>query len=121
MCLEDLSDVHTRGYAERIENDLDRGSIRQIRHVLFRKNTCDHTLVTVTSGHFIADRKLTLHRDKDLDHLDNARWQLITLFQLCYLLIVNIAKDVDLSFSPLFILFGLRPNVDRTRCNIYVL
>src|SRR5687768_7099088 len=31
--LEDLTDVHTRRNAQRIENDLDRRAIREVRHV----------------------------------------------------------------------------------------
>src|SRR5690606_17591234 len=71
MRFKDLSDVHTRRYAERVENYLDRRSVREVRHILLRQDTGDNALVTVASGHLVADRKLTLHRDEDLDHLDN--------------------------------------------------
>src|SRR5688572_22745892 len=114
MRFKDLSDVHTRRHTERIQHDLDRRSIRQIRHVLFRQNTCDNALVTMTSGHFVADRKLTLHCDKDLDHLDNARRQLVTLLQLRYFLVINIRENIDLAFGSLLVLFDLARNVDRT-------
>ena len=55
MCLENLADVHTRRHAERIEHNLDGGSVGQVRHVLFRKYARDHALVTVTAGHLVAD------------------------------------------------------------------
>src|SRR5215210_5577011 len=50
MRFEDLTDVHTRWHAERIENDLDRRSIRQVRHIFLGKNAGDDALVAVTSG-----------------------------------------------------------------------
>src|SRR5262249_41255768 len=53
--LEDLSDVHTRRYAQRVENDLDRRSIRKVRHVLLGQNACDDALVAVAAGHFVTD------------------------------------------------------------------
>ena len=54
--LQNLSDVHAAGHAERIEHDLDRRSIREVRHVLFRQNARDHALVSVAAGHLIAHR-----------------------------------------------------------------
>src|ERR1051325_2666377 len=53
--LENLTDVHARRHAQRIQNDLDRRSIRQVRHVFFRKDACDDALVSVTTGHLVAD------------------------------------------------------------------
>ena len=54
---EDLSDVHTRRHTERVEDDLDRRSIGEVRHILFRQNAGDDTLVTVTAGHLVTDRE----------------------------------------------------------------
>jgi hypothetical protein len=82
MRFQNLTDVHTRRHTERIENNLHRSSIGQIRHVFFRKNARDHALVAVTAGHLVADRQLALHRDVHLDHLDDARRKLIALLQL---------------------------------------
>ena len=56
--LEDLSDVHTRRHAERIEDDLHRRSILEVRHVLFGQDARDDALVTVTSGHLVADARV---------------------------------------------------------------
>ena len=66
---QNLTDVHTGRNAERIQHDLDRRSIRQIRHVLFRNDARDDTLVSVAAGHLVADRKLALHRDVDFTSL----------------------------------------------------
>ena len=113
VCLEDLSDVHTRWHAERIEHDLDRSSIRQVRHIFLRKNTCDNALVTVASGHLVTDAELTLHRDKDLDHLDHARRQFVALLELGDLFVVDITKNVDLTFGTLFVFLDLVRDIDR--------
>ena len=61
--LEDLTDVHTRRHAERIEDDLDRRSIGQVRHVFFRQDAGDDALVAVAAGHLVADGELALHGD----------------------------------------------------------
>src|SRR5436190_325511 len=39
-------------------------------------------IVTVTSGHLVADTQLALHGDVDLDHLDDARRELVTFLQV---------------------------------------
>ena len=62
---ENLPDVHTGRNAQRIQNDFNRRAIGQIRHVLFRNDARDHTLITVPAGHLIAHRKLALHGDID--------------------------------------------------------
>ena len=82
VSLENLADVHTRRNAERIQDDFNRRAIGQIRHVLFRNDACDHTLVSVAAGHLIANRQLALHGDIDLHQLDHARRQLVALTSL---------------------------------------
>ena len=105
--LEDLTDVHTRRHAERIENDLDRSSIGQVRHVLLRQDARDDALVTVTAGHLVADRQLALHGDVDLDHLDDAGRELVALLHLADLLVGDLAQNVDLARGHLLDLIDL--------------
>ena len=100
--LEDLPDVHTRRNAERIQHDLDRRAVRQIRHVLFRQDARDDALVAVAAGHLVADRQLALHRDVDLDQLDDARRQLVAATNLLLLLLELVADDFDLPLGALF-------------------
>ena len=107
MRFEDLTDVHTRRHAERVQDDLDRRSIGQVRHVFFRKNARDHALVTVASGHLVADRQLALHRDVDLHHLDDARRKFIALLHLADLLVGDLAQHVDLARGHLLDLVDL--------------
>ena len=99
---QNLADVHTGGHAQRIEHDLDRRSIRQVRHVLFRKNARDHALVAVAAGHLVAHRKLALHGDVDLDQLDHARRQFVALAQLGDLLVGDLFEHRDLPRGHLF-------------------
>src|SRR6202165_2550567 len=67
--LENLSDVHTRRNAERIENDLDRSAVRHVRRVFLRHDAGDDALVAVAAGHLVADGQLVLHGDIGLDQL----------------------------------------------------
>jgi len=70
--LENLADVHSAGHAQRIEQDVHGRSIFQKRHVFFGDDAGDDALVAVAAGHLIADRKLALGGDIDLDHLQHA-------------------------------------------------
>ena len=71
--LEDLTDVHPRWNAERVEDHVDRRSVLKVRHVFDRDDLGDDALVTVTTGHLVTDLELPLDRDVDLDQLDDAR------------------------------------------------
>ena len=77
--LENLTDVHAARNAERVEHQVDRRAVRQVRHVLERQDAADHALVAVAAGHLVADLQLALDGDVDLHHLDDARGQLVAL------------------------------------------
>ena len=74
VCLEHLTDVHPRWNTERVEDDVDRRSVLEGRNGMSFDNhdLGDHALVTVTTSHLVADLKLPLDRDVDLDQLDDA-------------------------------------------------
>ncbi len=107
MRLEDLSDVHTRRHAQRVQNDLDRCSIRKVRHVFFGQNARDHALVAVAPGHLVADTQLALHRDVYLHHLDYARAEFVAFGHLADLLVGDLAQHVDLPRRHLLDLIDL--------------
>ena len=69
--LQNLTDVHTRRHAQRIQNDIHRSAIRGTA-CLLRDEFGDDTFVTVASGHFVTDRKLAFHGDVNFDQLDDA-------------------------------------------------
>src|SRR6202521_1584633 len=104
---KNLSHVHTAGHAERVQNDLDRRSILEVRHVLFRQDARDHALVPVPSGHLVADAQLALHGDVHLDQLDNARRQFIALGQLLFLFVDDLLEHIDLARGHLLDLVDL--------------
>ena len=83
--LEDLPDVHARRHAQRVEHDVDRGAVFEVRHVFTRNDAGDHALVAVTAGHLVARLDLALGGDEDLDHLHHARRQFVTALQLVHL------------------------------------
>src|SRR5580765_654456 len=101
MRFENLADVHSRRHPERVQHDLHRRSVRQIRHVLLGKNARDDALVAVPSGHLVADGQLPLHRDVHLDELDDARRQLVAAADLFLLLLEQVLDDLDLALGAL--------------------
>ena len=58
--LEHLADVHAARHAERVEHDVDRGAVGEVRHVLDREDLGDHTLVAVAAGELVALADLAL-------------------------------------------------------------
>ena len=83
---EDLTDVHTRRHAQRVQHDVGRRTVGHERHVFDRDDTRDHTLVTVAARHLVARLQAALDGQVDLDHLLHARLQLVALRQLLALL-----------------------------------
>ena len=79
MRLQDLTDVHTRRNAERVQHDIDRRAVRQERHVLLAHDARDDTLVPVTAGHLVADRDLALLRDIDAHEAVDAGRQFVVV------------------------------------------
>ena len=98
--LQDLPDVHARRHAERVQHDVDRRAVRQVRHVRLGQDPRDDALVPVAAGHLVADRELALHGDVDLDHLDDARRELVALLQQLDPLGVDPVQDLDLRVLP---------------------
>jgi len=54
MNFQYLSDVHTSGNTQRIEDNIDRRAVFQIRHIFDRNHSRNNAFVSVTSRHFIA-------------------------------------------------------------------
>ena len=77
MRLEDLADVHPARHAERVEDDVDRGAVRQVGHVLLGQDLRDHALVAVAAGHLVADADLALLRDRHPDQAVHARLEVV--------------------------------------------
>src|SRR2546430_3582465 len=97
MRLQNLSNVHTRRNAERIQNDLDRSAVRHVRHIFLRHDAGNDAFVAMAAGARVADGKLALHGDVHLDQLDDARGQLVALLELVLALFGDLAQHVDLA------------------------
>src|SRR5574344_990970 len=80
MYFQNLSNIHTARYAQRIQYDLYRFAIRQERHILTRQNTGYNALVTMTTGHLIAFGNLTFLYNMNSNLLIYSRWQIIAIF-----------------------------------------
>ena len=97
--LENLTDVHAARNAERVEHEVDRRAVLQVRHVFFGQDAADDTLVAVAAGHLVADLQLALDGDVDLHHLDHARRQLVALAELVDLVPEELLVARDLAFE----------------------
>ena len=69
MDFQDLSDIHTRRHTQRIQYDIQRTTVRQIRHILYRQYAGNNTLVTVTTSHLVTNGDLSLLCDIDANLL----------------------------------------------------
>lgn len=54
VSFQNLTDIHTRRYAQGVQDDLDRRAIGQERHIFLAHDAGDDTFVTMTTGHLIA-------------------------------------------------------------------
>ena len=75
MCLEHLPDVHARGHAQRVQDDVHRRAVRGEGHVLHRQYARDDALVAVASGELVANADLAVLRNIDAHELVDAGGQ----------------------------------------------
>ena len=80
MQFQHLSKVHSRRHTQRVQHDVDRSTIREERHILFRQNAGDNALVAMSAGELVALGDLTMLRNVDADHLVHAVRQLVAVF-----------------------------------------
>ena len=73
--LKNLTDVHTTGDTHRVQDDVNRGAIREERHVFNREDLRDDTLVTVASSHLVTNGDLATLCDEDAYRLLDTRAQ----------------------------------------------
>ncbi len=105
--LQDLTHVHTGRNAQRIEHNLHRRAVFEVRHVLVRQDASNHALVSVAAGHFVANAQLALHGDIDFDQLDHARRQLVAFGELVFPFVDDLLEHVNLTRGHLFDLINL--------------
>ncbi len=79
---ENLPDVHSARNAQGVQNDINRRTVLEERHIFRRHDHRHDAFVTVTAGHFVARLDLALHSNEDLDHLHDARRKFVTALQL---------------------------------------
>src|SRR5258706_1960016 len=101
MRFENLSDVHTRRNAERVQHHFHGSSVGQIRHIRFRNDARDYALVPVAAGHLVAHGELALHGDIALHQFDDSGRPFVALAKLLFALLGNLAKLIDLAISHL--------------------
>src|SRR5260221_3387591 len=95
MGFENLTDIHTRRHAERVQHQIDMGTVFEIGHILDWHDLRDDTLVAMTAGHLVARLQLALHRNEDLDHFHDARRQLVATLQLFDLVLETLLESTD--------------------------
>jgi len=74
---QNLTNVHARRHAQRIQHDVDRRSVGEERHLLHRHDTRHNTLVAVATGHLVAYLQLALCGHEHLADLDHAGRQFV--------------------------------------------
>ena len=79
---KNLPHIHAAWHTKRVEHDVNRRTVLQIGHILDRIDFGNDALVTVSARHLVTRLQLALNRNKDLDHLHDARRQLVTALQL---------------------------------------
>ena len=72
MGFKNLANIHPLRYTEWIKNDVDGFTILVKRHILNRLDDRDHTLVTVTSSHFVSRLDSAFHRKVNLYDFEDA-------------------------------------------------
>ena len=102
MGFKNLPNVHSRRNTKWVENNINRLTIRKIRHILNRIDLRNHTFVSVTTRHFITRLKLTLNGDKDFDHLHHARRQFITTLEFVNFIVKARIKTAFIAVILLF-------------------
>ena len=90
---QNLTDIHTRRYAQGVQDDLDRRAIGQERHIFLAHDAGDDTLVAVTTSHLVAFVDLTFLGDVDADQTVYARRQFVVIFT---------GEDADVDDFPRF-------------------
>ena len=75
-----LSYIHSGRYAQRVKHYLERLTVFQERHILFRKNSGNNTLVAMASCHLISNVDLSLSCDVASYQLVYSRRKLVAVF-----------------------------------------
>jgi hypothetical protein len=92
---ENLTDVHTRRNAERVQHEVDGRAIFQVRHVFRRHDFRNHALVAVTSGHFVAGLHFAFNGDEDFNHLHDAGRQFVAALEFFDLVLETLFQVID--------------------------
>ena len=92
MNFQNLTDVHTGRYAQRVQYDVHRTTVCHVRHVFHRQNARYHTFVTVATRHFVTGLQTAFDGDKDFHHFLYAWLQLVALGQFFLLDFVQFVR-----------------------------
>ena len=97
-----LTQIHTRRHAERVQNDVHRSSVIKERHVFPTHDLSDAALVAMTTCHLITHGDLSLLSDVDFSKLHDSVRELVPdlnhvelPFRLCLKFLVGDAIVVD--------------------------
>ena len=91
MRLEHLADVHAAGHAERVEDDVHRCAVLEMRHVFLGHDLRDDALVAVPAGELVALGDLAPPSHVGAHELVDARRQLVVVLTAEYLDVDHLA------------------------------
>ena len=80
MGFQHLPHIHPRGNPQGIQDNIHRGAVGKIGHVLSGKNPGNYPLVSMPSGHLIPYGQLSFDGQVDFDHFDHPGREFIPLF-----------------------------------------
>ena len=84
---ENLTHVHPRGHAQRVEHDIHRLALLVIGHIFHRHDDRDNTLVTVAARHFVAGLNAAFDGEIHLNDFQHARCQIVAALQLAFFVV----------------------------------
>ena len=85
MNLQHLSDIHTGRHTQGVQHNIQGTSVGKEGHILHRKHSGNHTLVSMTACHLIAHGNLSLLGNVNAHGLVHAGSQLVSVFSCKYL------------------------------------
>ena len=86
-----LAQVHARGHADGVEDDVNGSAVFQVGHILFGQDAGDHALVAVASGHLVAHGDFPGLGDPDADGLLDAGVQVVPVLAAQHLDVDDLA------------------------------
>ena len=85
MRLKELTKVHAAWHTKGVKDHINRGTVGQVWHILYRHHAGTHTLVAVATSYLVTHTDLAQLGNKDLNLHQYARLELVAILAAKYL------------------------------------